>query len=219
MNLPDIYHLSGSNKIGIGYREVNWSLPREQQILLGRQNIYDGTWLKPPSMAWTFVPLTQYHGGGAAATLEPLADHLYEYDAHMTQNYGSGVQACYRGPRLYDTEETRELVIQKIAHYKKYREILNADIIHLRRPDGRDWDGILHVDPKLEIKGYAILYNPTGKEINRNISLPLYYSGLSKNANISIGDGPFTEYSISRDYSVEVDVNIPARGSLPIIIK
>jgi len=219
MNLPDIYHLSGSNKIGIGYREVNWSLPREQQILLGRQNIYDGTWLKPPSMAWTFVPLTQYHGGGAAATLEPLADHLYEYDAHMTQNYGSGVQACYRGPRLYDTEDTRELVIQKITHYKKYREILNADIIHLRRPDGRDWDGILHVDPQLEIKGYAILYNPTGKEIKRNISLPLYYSGLSENANISIGDGPFTEYSISRDYSVEVDVNIPAHGSLPIIIK
>jgi hypothetical protein len=104
MNLPDIYHLSGSNKIGIGYREVNWSLPREQQILLGRQNIYDGTWLKPPSMAWTFVPLTQYHGGGAAATLEPLAEHLHEYDAHMTQNYGSGVQACYRGPRLYDTD-------------------------------------------------------------------------------------------------------------------
>ncbi len=73
MNLPDIYHLSGSNKIGIGYREVNWSLPREQQILLGRQNIYDGTWLKPPSMAWTFVPLTQYHGGGAAIKLFPIA--------------------------------------------------------------------------------------------------------------------------------------------------
>jgi len=157
MNLPDIYHLSGSNKIGIGYREVNWSLPREQQILLGRQNIYDGTWLKPPSMAWTFVPLTVYHGGGAAATLEPLAEHLHEYDAHMTQNYGSGVQACYRGPRLYDTEETKNLVIEKIDYYKTYREILNAEIIHLRRPDGRDWDGILHVDPVLDIKGYALL--------------------------------------------------------------
>ncbi len=219
MNLPDIYHLSGSNKIGIGYREVNWSLPREQQILLGRQNIYDGTWLKPPSMAWTFVPLTQYHGGGAAATLEPLADHLPEYEAHMTQNYGSGVQACYRGPRLYDTEETRALVFKQIAHYKKYREILNADIIHLRRPDGRDWDGILHVDPNLETKGYALLYNPSGEEIKRTISLPLYYTGLSESASISIGEEPPSSYTLSREYEVEIEVSIPANGSIPILIK
>ncbi len=219
MNLPDIYHLSGSNKIGIGYREVNWSLPREQQILLGRQNIYDGTWLKPPSMAWTFVPLSQYHVGGAAATLEPLAEHLHEYDAHMTQNYGSGVQACYRGPRLYDTNETKELVVQKIAHYKKYRDILNADIIHLRRPDGRDWDGILHVDPKLDIKGYALLYNPTGAELERTISLPLYYTGLTTTALIQVGKDQAMEHKLSRDYCTEVRVSIPAHGYLPIIIK
>jgi len=219
MNLPDIYHLSGSNKIGIGYREVNWSLPREQQILLGRQNIYDGTWLKPPSMAWTFVPLTQYHGGGKAATLEPLSEHLAEYDAHMTQNYGSGVQACYRGPRLYDTQETRELVINKISYYKKYRDILNADIIHLRRPDGRDWDGILHADPKLEIKGYALLYNPTGEELQRSIQLPLYYTGLTKTAQIQIGEDQSKELELSRDFSVEIEVSIPAHGYLPILIK
>jgi len=219
MNLPDIYHLSGSNKIGIGYREVNWSLPREQQILLGRQNIYDGTWLKPPSMAWTFVPLTQYHGGGSAATLEPLADHLHEYDMHMTQNYGSGVQACYRGPRLYDTDETKALVIEKITHYKKYRDILNADIIHLRRPDGRDWDGIMHVDPKLEIKAYALLYNPTGLTLKRNITLPLYFTGITKTASIKIGQEQAIELELDRDYSVEIQVNIPANGYLSIIIK
>lgn len=219
MNLPDIYHLSGSNKIGIGYREVNWSLPREQQILLGRQNIYDGTWLKPPSMAWTFVPLTQYHGGGAAATLEPLAEHLHEYDAHMTQNYGSGVQACYRGPRLYDTEETKELVIRKIEHYKTYRDILNADIIHLRRPDGRDWDGILHVDPQLDIKGYALLYNPTGKELHRTIRLPLYYTGLTKTAHIQVGDDAPVELELTRSYKVEIRVRIPAHGYQHILIK
>jgi hypothetical protein len=219
MNLPDIYHLSGSNKIGIGYREVNWSLPREQQILLGRQNIYDGTWLKPPSMAWTFVPLTQYHGGGAAATLEPLAEHLHAYDAHMTQNYGSGVQACYRGPRLYDTEDTKELVIRKIAHYKEYRDILNADIIHLRRPDGRDWDGILHVDPKLKIKGYALLYNPTGKDLERTIRLPLYYTGLTETARIQVEDEPAQELELARDYSVEIQVLIPANGYRNILIQ
>ncbi len=56
LNIPDFYFLTGSNKVAMGYREVNWSLPREQQVLLGRQNIYDGTWTKTPSMGWMFVP-------------------------------------------------------------------------------------------------------------------------------------------------------------------
>ena len=139
MNVPDDGTLLiGSTKGFIGYREVNWSLPRDRQIILGRQNIYDGTWKKAPTASWTFTPLTQYHGGGAAATIEPLDEHLDAYKAHMIQNYGSGVQSCYRGFRLYDTERTKEAVKEVISWYKKYRDILCSDIIHLRRPDGRD---------------------------------------------------------------------------------
>ncbi len=218
-NMPDFYLLSGTSKSGIGYREVNWSLPRAQQIILGRQNIYDGTWLRTPSMGWTFVPLTQYHGGGSEATLEPLSEHLNSYDAHMTQNYGSGVQACYRGPRLYDTKETKELVKAKIDHYKKYRDILNADIIHLRRPDGRDWDGILHADPELDIKGYAMIYNPTDKIMTRTIQLPLYYTGLKDKASISINGGMYSTHDLDRFFQVDLDIEIPAKKHCWILVK
>jgi hypothetical protein len=38
-----------------------WSLPRERQIIIARQNIFDGTWEKTPSMGWMFTPLTVYH--------------------------------------------------------------------------------------------------------------------------------------------------------------
>ncbi len=130
MNVPDFYVNSGTNKVGIGYREVNWSLPRERQAVLGRQNIYDGLWTRIPSMCWTFVPLTQYHGGGAAATMEPLKDHLKEYENQMMQNYGSGVQACYRGPRLFDAPETKELVSKTIKWYKKYTSSLTNSPHH-----------------------------------------------------------------------------------------
>ena len=99
LNVPDWYFLSGSNKSAMGYREVNWSLPRDRQVVLGRQNIFDGTWEKTPSMGWMFVPLVQYHGGGEAATIEPLDEHLEHYEAHLAQNFSSGVQACYRGLR------------------------------------------------------------------------------------------------------------------------
>ncbi len=219
MNIPDFYFLAGSNKCSIGYREVNWSLPRAQQIILGRQNIYDGTWTRTPSMGWTFVPLTQYHGGGAAATLEPLSEHLDDYNTHMIQNYGSGVQACYRGPRLYDTEKTKQTVKTTISHYKKYRDILNADIIHLKRPTGRDWDGIMHVDPQLPIKGYVMLYNPLDEPVRRKVKLPLYYTGLSKEAKISTeGNKPRT-YPLDREYNVTLELEIPATGNVWLTIE
>ena len=161
INAPDYYYLSGSNKCGMGYREVNWSLPREQQVIHTRQNIYDGTWTKTPSMGWMFVPLSQYHGGGAAATIEPLNEHLDHYDRLLKSNLGMGVQAHYRGPRLYDTKETRDLVKSNVAWFKKYRNILESDFVHGRRADGKELDWVLHVNPRLETQGMLCIYNPT----------------------------------------------------------
>jgi hypothetical protein len=208
LNVPDWYFLSGSNKTAMGYRETNWSLPRERQIILGRQNIFDGTWTKSPSMGWMFVPLVQYHGGGAAATLEPLAEHLDAYGAHLAQNFGSGVQACYRGPRLYDTDETKALVRKWVDFYKKYRDILDSDIIHVRRPDGRDLDCILHVNPRLKHKGLAMVYNPLNHMVARKLKLPLYYTGLRKRARIREQEGKPKRYKLDRKYNVEIPITI-----------
>ena len=116
----------------MGYRETNFSLPRERQILIARQNIYDGTYEKTPSMGWMFVPLVEYHGGGQAATFEPLCEHLDDYEAHLSQNFGSGVIACYRGPRLFDTDQTKAVVKKWVDFFKRYRPILESDIIHVR---------------------------------------------------------------------------------------
>jgi len=41
-----------------------------------------------------FVPLTEYQGGGAAATLEPLSEHLPQYESHLANTLGAGVQAA-----------------------------------------------------------------------------------------------------------------------------
>ena len=227
LNAPDWYFLNGSSKTGIGYREVNWSLPRDRQIMLGRQNIYDGTWTKIPSMGWTFTPLVEYHGGGPAATLEPLSEHLQEYKSHLWQNFGSGVQSCYRGPRLFDTEETKQAVKSAVNWYKNYRDILNSDIIHLRRPDGQDWDGILHVNPNLKPKGLAMLYNPLKENILRKIKLPLYYAGLTDVTRVRMGrsDRLSTEeteprtYILNRFFEIEVEVEIPAGGWVWVVVE
>ncbi|HTK18061.1 MAG TPA: hypothetical protein VL442_01040, partial [Mucilaginibacter sp.] len=219
VNAPDWYFLDGTNKIALGYREVNFSLPREEQIILNRQNIFDGTWEKTPSMGWGFVPLTEYQGGGAAATLEPLSTHLDAYEKLMMQYYGSGVQACYRGPRLYDSEKTKQLVINTINWYRNHRDILNSDIIHLRRADGRDWDGILHINPQLKEKGLAMLYNPLKHDIERTIELPLYYTGIKNVAKISVKNGVSKTYMLDQSSKVRLTVKIPAEGYSWLVVE
>jgi len=219
LNVPDWYFLNGSTKSPMGYRESNWSLPRAQQLIHGRQNIYDGSWFKAPSMGWSFVPLVEYQGGGAAATLEPLSEHLDAYEQHLVQNLLSGVQACYRGPRLYDTDTTRLMVKKWVSFYKQHRPILDSDVIHLRRADGRDWDGLLHVNPQLKEKGFAILYNPTGRILERTLSLPLYYTGLTKTARIRTHDGKPKTYTLDRHYQVAIPITIPANSFTWLIIE
>lgn len=212
LNVPDWYFLNGSNKTPMGYVETNWSQPREHQEIIERQNIYDGTWTKTPSMGYMFVPLTQYHGGGVAATIEPLNEHLDHYETRLRNLFGAGVQACYRGPRLYDTDETKKLVAGWVAFYKKYRAILDSDIIHLRRPDGRDWDGIMHVNPALKQKALVSVYNPMDHAIKRTIKLPLYYTGLTKSAYVKARDMHGKTHSLARDYSIQLEIEIPAKG-------
>lgn len=181
LNVPDHYYHAGANKCGMGYREVNWSLPRADQVIHTRQNIYDGTWTKTPSMGWMFVPLTEYQGGGAAATIEPLSEHLDHYRRMLMSNLALGVQACYRGPRMYDTDETRDMVKGAVAWFKEHRRILEADVVHGRRADGRDVDWMLHVDPMApegEPRGMLLAFNPLDKEVLRDLRVPMDLTGI-----------------------------------------
>jgi hypothetical protein len=224
VNAPDYYYLNGTNKCGMGYREVNWSLPRAHQLIHTRQNIYDGTWRKTPSMGWMFVPLSQYHGGGAAATIEPLSEHLDHYRGMLLGNLGMGVQACYRGPRLYDSPRTREMLMAQVAWFKKYRDILESDMVHGRRADGRDLDWMLHVNPQLEDKGMLVVYNPLETEVRKTIKVNLYYTGLTDVAIVStaakssfangaadetsVYEAPAIPHRLARDYTIELDVSV-----------
>jgi hypothetical protein len=212
LNVPDYYYLAGSNKCAMGYREVNWSLPRDQQVIHTRQNIYDGTWTKNGSMGWMFVPLTQYHGGGAAATIEPLSEHIDHYQRIMMSNLGAGVQACYRGPRLFDTDGTRAMVKDSVDWFKKHRQVLEGDLIHLRRADARDLDYWLMVNPAAEEKGILMLFNPLDVPMTKIIRIPLYYTGLVESARVRVEDGSPQTIGLLRDGSIDLEVTVAAGG-------
>jgi len=208
LRVPDFYYLSGSNQNGVGYRENNWSLPRRHQLIHTRQNIFDGTWESAPSMRWSFIPLAQYHGGGAAATIEPLHEHLDHYEMMLVSNIGMGIQSALRGPRLYDTEETKAMVKRVVDWYKKYRDILESDIIHMRRADGRDIDFMMHVNPELKEKGFLLVFNPTDNVIRKKIKVPLYYTGLTKTAKIREQENQPNFFKLNREYEIEMEVEV-----------
>lgn len=219
LTVPDWYFLNGSSKTGMGYRESNWSLPRAQQEIIERQNIFDGTWEKTPSMGWMHVPLVEYQGGGAGATIEPLREHLPHYRQRLADLLGAGVQAAWRGERLYDAPETMALVREWVTWYKRHRAILEADIIHVRRADGRDIDAILHVKPEGEEKGLLMVYNPLEKAVETELEVNLYYTGLAQEASISANDGPFRRYKIGRDYTLRLPVRVAARSQAWYVMK
>jgi len=217
--VPDWYFLSGSNKTGMGYREVNWSLPRAQQVIHTRQNIYDGTWGKTPSMGWMFVPLTQYHGGGAAATIEPLDKHVDHYERMVTSNLALGVQACYRGPRLYDTDRTKGMLARWVAWFKTYRDILESDVIHGRRADARDVDWMLHVNPRLKQKGMLVAFNPLDEPVERTLRVNVYYTGLTEKATVRTEGGAAKQVVLDRGYNIEAPVKIGPQGMTWVVIE
>ncbi len=212
LNVPDHYFLSGSTKTGMGYREVNWSLPRAQQVIHTRQNIYDGTWQKLPSMGWMFVPLTEYQGGGAAATIEPLDQHLDHYERMLVSNLALGVQACYRGPRLFDTDRTRGLVAKWVAWFKQHRELLESDLIHGRRADARDLDWMLHVNPRGTQRGLLAVFNPLEQPLAKTLRVNVYYTGLRDHARVRSESGEPRILPIDRDHHIELPVHVPAQG-------
>jgi len=82
----------------------------------------------------------------------------------------------------------------------------------VRRPDGRDIDCILHVNPQLKHKGLAMVYNPLDSAAKKQLKLPLYYTGLTKTANIRQQQGKSRKYELDRQYNVEIPVDM-APGS------
>jgi hypothetical protein len=106
-----------------------------------------------------------------------------------------------------------------VAFYKTHREALDGELIHLRRANGRDWDGWLHVNPQGKEKGLAFFYNPLPEPIEWEIRVPLYYTGLTESAKVSVEGGPPAVVRLDRTETANVKVKIPARGRTWVVFE
>ena len=216
---PDWYFWSGQSSTSLGFREASANLPRELGLLLYRQYLYDGTWFKPPTMGGMGIGLIGTYTDDPRAMLEPLDQNLGWYELNVAQLFGSGCLANFRANRLYDTERTRQMLRRWVDWYKRYRPILSSDIIHVQRPDGRDIDCLLHVNPQLKQKGLVLFFNPLSTPMTRTVSLPLYYAGLTDSAQIREQEGNPKRYPLSRDYRVDLEVTMAPLGVTWFVIE
>lgn len=64
----------------------------------------------------------------------------------------------------------------------------------------------------------AMLFNPTLSNITTLVSLPLYYTGLSDSALVSLDGGTPTLITLQRDYSIVVSVTMPPQSIHTVVI-
>ena len=75
-------------------------------------------------------------------------------------------------------------------------------------------DIFMHVQPfpqegeSQQQRGLAVFFNPTSDLIEDTYSLPLYYTGLEKQATVFLEGEPDTgkTFVLSRDYSIDVSI-------------
>ena len=159
-----------------------------------------------------FVPIVQYHGGWPECCIEPVGFLAGQWEYYLALYFGSGVSPCYRGARIYDDNipETKALVQKYTGWNNRYRVILHADIIHLKRPDGQGFDALLHVEPnedKCEERAMLVIFNQNPSVwVNTTLRVPLYYSGLTSTTQVSHEGGVPVTMTLARDWSVELDL-------------
>jgi hypothetical protein len=89
---------------------------------------------------------------------------------------------------------------------------LTSDIIHVSRPNGRDLDCMMHVNPFIQHKGMVVVFNPTDRTITKEMRLPLYYTGLKGKATVTSSDGNKQHFSLNEAGELLLPVSIKAQG-------
>ena len=216
INAPDWMFLNGTNKIGIGYDEYAWSLPRQQQNLYSRADDYTGTYWMKDSMGWSFMPIDEYHSGGAPAYYKPLLQNIDDYDYRLAGAFATGVIPCWRGVNPKDDTNSPKVdnVTKKwLDYYKKYKPIINSTTIHVKPPSmdtavnarATSMDVVMHANSQTREKAMVSVFNQTDSTRTETFTIPMFYTGLTN----------LTALPVSSPTSGLAGVNIPAPTIVP----
>lgn len=219
INAPDWHFLNGINRCGVGYEEIAFSEKRAEQLITSRIYYYKGTFDKNPSQGWGFLPLNVYHGGGRDARFFPTEKNAFEFDWALAQLTAAGIWPTIRGKKVYDSQAGKEIFKKWVQIFKKYRDVLNGITVHFmpprinpERPDRTICiDAVMNQLPYGDKRGFVMFFNQTENEITQEITVPVYYTGLT---GLSQPPAPF-------ENTKNCDVKYPLYGEeiAPLVIR
>ncbi len=64
-----------------------------------------------------------------------------------------------------------------------------------------------------------MVFNPTSNPINTILPVPLYYTGLTDVAQVSEQENAWNNYTLARDYHIDLPISLPALGITWFLIK
>ena len=103
--------------------------------------------------------------------------------------------------------------------YRRYHDIIQGDIIHLRRPDGRGFDYYLHVNPSHQEKGMLLVFNPLTERCGRNARRPARLHRSDGYRQIREQEGELKRFKLDREYQVKLPVHMPANGYTWLVVE
>eukprot|EP00041_Stephanoeca_diplocostata_P008162 m.118197 g.118197 ORF g.118197 m.118197 type:complete len:483 (-) comp17200_c0_seq1:723-2171(-) len=234
--MPGNFYEGGQSKAPGGYDEETYSLPRWQWIHRTRQRMIADFQFRDRVGAQVSryypLPVTQYHptaaGYASAATIEPIADHLLEYEWALSQTFGTGITASVRGYRIFDpaVNESRALVQKWFDFARRYRRVITSDFITLQWSNLTSWDGVFHAAlPKhreISERGLAVFWNPLNHTLaDVPISLPMYYTGARVGDTVSWREqeGAAHPVVVTDKKTIELSLTLRALGVTYVVVE
>lgn len=203
-NLSPIMH--GANKLVCGEYEA--PDPRYRTVwdaILGfRKRAWYSTIINPPTVILMNVSETWKFDNVLKTDMDAL-EHL------LATFFGYGFAAGLGIMGYYNSKRSRETIRKWVQFFKRYRDILESDVIHLRYPDGRSIDTIMHVNKETSPQGLIMAYNPTELNLTESIIFPLKYFAPYKKILIKSVDGAVVEPACSSNNMALLNVSLEPR--------
>ena len=144
-------------------------------IAATRARLYDARRDVPACAAWSFASLDEYHGHSVEASEEDPVT----YDHAVGSVFGYGHWGMLHARRLFLGPRTEALLRKWLDFYRRHRETLAGEMIHLRRPDGVHPDGHMFAAPDADPPAMLVLFNPSARKATASVVLPLHYAGFA----------------------------------------
>jgi len=157
-----------------GYNEGDFAaLSMRDQIFVNRKAAYKFTCLYRPEQAAASIPVAPWSENEDAPSLMPMEAHSEEYDAYLANTYGYGFEGQLFCKVAYEGPKSKKAICRWLDFWKTHsRFFKNGYLIHVREPDGKRLDAVMHILDDGSRRALVVVYNPAESEQSDMLTLP-----------------------------------------------